>query len=107
MTTPDMKQISVFDNKLTFSIPLDEWEFFCKNELFSDTPSQEDVETEFVTGTGITPKKQHLWAEASTRFVEYIKDLRRIKGLDINKMCRDLTNNERKQNNGQQRTNDP
>lgn len=85
-----MKTITVFENRLSFDIPLDDWKFLCEKEFFTYNPDPEWVQAEFVTGTGITPSQPHLWNKASERFAEYVADLRVIKSLDICKMCREL-----------------
>lgn len=80
----------IFFEELTVEVSEDDWDFLCKNRLFSNNPSQEDLRAEFVSGTGITPNKRHLWSQASERFAEYIQDLREISCLDINTMARKL-----------------
>lgn len=51
-----------------------------RTDFFSDDPNEEMLQSEFVTGTGITGNKKHLWNQASERFSEYIKDLKEIFG---------------------------
>ncbi len=84
------KTITVFDGRLSFDITLDDWEYLCKKRFYTYNPDPESIEAEFVTGTGITSSKLNLWVEAADRFSEYVADLREIKSLDINKMCREL-----------------
>ena len=78
-----------FFNSIVVNISDDDWDFLCKKRFFTNNPTDEDVCAEFVTGTGITPNKPQLWNEADQRFSEYIKDLRKICSLDINRMCRE------------------
>ena len=89
------KSIKLWDG-LELTISEKDWMFLCENRFFSDTPTTEDVITEFITGTGITKNKPHLWNKASEEFKEYIKDLRKIQDLDINNMARDLLDDEEK-----------
>lgn len=35
----------------------DDWDFLCENRFFSDAPDEEMLQSEFVTGTGITRNK--------------------------------------------------
>ena len=73
-----MKEIKLFDNKMILKISKEDWQFLCENRLFSNYPSIDEVEAEFVVGTGITKTKQYLWVNASKYFSEYIQDLREI-----------------------------
>ena len=73
-----------------------DWEFLCKNRLFNDDPLKEEIQAEFVSGTGITQNKPHLWKEAEKRFAEYIEDLREIQQMDVNKLARNLLTDEEK-----------
>lgn len=70
-----MKTITLFET-LSLSVSDENWDFLCKYRFFTNTPSIEDVQREFITGTGITPNKQYLWNNANTMFEEYISDLR-------------------------------
>lgn len=72
-----MKRIVLFE-KLDVNISDEDWFFLCKARFFSNNPPIEDIEAEFVSGTGITPNKRKLWVEASNRFHDYIADLRDI-----------------------------
>ncbi len=94
------KRITVFDGRLSIEVPPDDWEFLCEKEFYTYNPESELVLTEFVTGTGITPSKRHLWAEASERFAEHVACLRKIKSLDLCKMCRDSLKNHSDEDNG-------
>lgn len=69
-----------FWNELTVHISPDDWDFLCKNRFLSDNPSLDEVQAEFVSGTGISPNKKHLWNEADARFAEYVQELREIRG---------------------------
>ncbi len=90
-----MKELILFD-ELIVKISEDDWDFLCENRFFSGTPNEEMLQSEFVTGTGITRNKKHLWSQASERFSEYIKDLKKISRLDINAMARNaLTEGEK------------
>lgn len=73
-----MKQIILFDNKLVVSIEPELWDYLCGFRFFSSNPSDEEIEAEFVSGTGITRNKTHLWNEASERFSSYIQELKEI-----------------------------
>ncbi len=90
-----MKEMILFD-ELIIKISEDDWDFLCKNRFFSDAPDEEMLQSEFVTGTGITRNKKHLWNQASERFSEYIKDLKEIAGLDINAMATNVLTKEEK-----------
>ena len=90
-----MKELILFD-ELIVKISEDDWNFLCKNRFFSDAPDEEMLQSEFVTGTGITRNKKHLWNQASERFSEYIKDLKEISGLDINALARNVLTEEAK-----------
>ncbi len=79
-----------FWNELTVHISPNDWDFLCKNRFLSDNPSLDEIQAEFVSGTGISPNKKHLWNEADTRFAEYIQELREIQGMNIKQMARDL-----------------
>ena len=68
-----------FWDDLTIHVSPDDWDYLCINRFFSDNPAYDEIQAEFVTGTGITPNKKHLWKEADMRFAEYIQDLREIK----------------------------
>ena len=91
-----MKQLVFFDNSLTINIPEEDWIYLCNNRFFTDHPEHNIIQAEFVTGTGITPKKKNLWNQATERFIDYINDLREIQGIDINKMARGLLSEEEK-----------
>jgi len=95
MERTNEKVITLFNN-LDIKVSIDDWEFMCKNRFFTDTPSEEHIQAEFVSGTGITKNKVHLWGKASKRFAEYISDLREIQELDINTMARKLLTEEEK-----------
>ncbi len=86
----------VFFDELSVNISDDDWDYLCKNRLFTDTPDDEDLRIEFVTGTGITPNKRHLWNQADKMFADYIDDLKIVQSLDINKMARDVLSIEEK-----------
>ncbi len=75
-------------NALPLHITQEDWDFLCSQRLFTNTPDLEDIEAEFVSGTGITENKQELWAKADMSFAAYIEDLRKILALDINLMAR-------------------
>lgn len=87
--------VNLFNN-ITLFISEDDWLFMCNNRFFTNNPTIEDVQREFIIGTGITPNKKHLWAEANKRFNEYISELKDIQKLDINAMARNLLSNEEK-----------
>ena len=46
--------------------------------MFSENPAIDEIQAEFVSGTGITKNKKHLWENANEKFLEYIKDLKEI-----------------------------
>lgn len=81
---------------MVLEISEEDWIFLCQNCLFSENPTIEDIQTEFVVGTGITQNKPLLWKEADKMFSEYIQDLREIQQLDINKMAMDALSYEEK-----------
>ena len=83
-------------NDLTIHVSPNDWNYLCKNRFPSDNPSLDEIQTEFVSGTGITPNKKHLWNEADTRFAEYVQELREIQEMDINQMAKDLLDNDEK-----------
>lgn len=74
-----MKEINLFDNQITLNISEEHWEYLCKYRFFSEQPAIEEIQAEFVTGTGITRNKPLLWEYANTRFSEYVEDLKEIK----------------------------
>lgn len=59
-------------NKIELKISKTDLDFLCEKRFFTDKPTLEDIQSEFVTGTGITPNKAHLWKDASKRFHEYV-----------------------------------
>ena len=90
------KSVTLFDN-LMITISAEDWDFMCKNRFGTDTPSIEDWQMEFVSGTGITSNKKEKWAQANQDFAEYISDLRRIQSLNINEAARFLSENEKEE----------
>lgn len=87
--------ITLWDG-LELNISKKDWEFLCSNRFLSKDPEIEDIMTEFVTGTGITKNKPHLWNKATGAFAEYVEDLRKVQSYDINGMARSLLNDEEK-----------
>jgi hypothetical protein len=69
--------------------------FLCKNRFFTDNPSANIVQAEFVTGTGITAKTKNLWEKRQYCSMN-IEDLKEIQKLNINQMARNLLTDERK-----------
>ena len=67
--------VKIFD-QLELTISKEDWDFLCTIRFFSDNPTYEEIEREFVSGTGITSKKKDLWPNASVAFKEYIANLR-------------------------------
>lgn len=92
-----MKTVILF-GQLTLDVPDKDWDFLCKYRFFTQNPSVEDVQTEFVTGTGITKNKPHMWNEAGKRFSEYVDDLRDIQKMDLNVIARELLTDKEKYN---------
>ena len=92
-----MKVVVLFE-QLTLNVPDEDWEFMCKYRFFTQNPSQEDIQAEFVTGTGITKNKPHMWNEAGKRFSEYVDNLRDIQKMDLNGMAREVLGDEEKKN---------
>ncbi len=90
------KKISVFNNNLQFYVSNDDWKFMCEHRFYTDNPKLDEIQAEFVSGTGITQNKKNLWAEASDRFTEYVQDLREICDIDVNAMARAVLSNEEK-----------
>ncbi len=78
------KTIKLFEDKLTVKVSAENWQYLCENRFLSDNPSQEDIQSEFVSGTGISRRNPERWALASESFAEYIDDLREISSLDVN-----------------------
>lgn len=64
-----MKEYVLWDNVLV-QIEDEDWGFLCGFRFHTDEPSYDDVVFEFVTGTGITPNKKHLWDKSSKKFAE-------------------------------------
>ena len=89
------KELVLFD-ELVVVISEEDWDFMCRNRFFSENPDEEELQAEFVSGTGITTDRKHLWSRVSERFSEYIRDLREISCLDINAMARNLLTEEEK-----------
>lgn len=73
-----------------------DWDFLCKNRFFTDAPLKEEIQAEFVSGTGITQNKPHLWKEANKRFAEYIEDLREIQQMNVNHIAKIILTDEEK-----------
>ena len=78
----DYNKYTLFD-KIELKISRTDLDYLCKNRFFTDKPTVDDIQREFVTGTGITPNKAHLWKDASKRFHEYVNDLRAIEDTDL------------------------
>ncbi len=55
-----MNKIIIFNNKLPINVSNEDWQFLCSKVFYNDNPTIEDIEMEFVTGTGITPKKKEI-----------------------------------------------
>ena len=101
-------KIRLFE-KLDIFISESDWDFLCNHRFFTDTPSIDEIDAEFVSGTVITSKKiSELQASkmvdtegknASEKFSEYIHDLRKINTFDINGMARDLLSDTEIKNN--------
>ncbi len=89
-----MKEIILWE-KLHIHISDEDYDFLCEKR-FSDGFSYDEFVSEFVSGTGITEKKVHLWPEADKRFAEYIQDLRDIEKMDINSMAQSILTEEEK-----------
>lgn len=75
-----MKKIRLYD-ALDVEISDDDWDFLCNVRFFTDTPTYDEIETEFLAGTFITENKKHLGDVASSKFAEYIADLRSMNPL--------------------------
>ena len=73
-----MKKVRLFDNQMVLNISEEDWDFLCQNRLFSENPAIDEIQAEFVSGTGITKNKKHLWENANEKFLEYVKDLKEI-----------------------------
>lgn len=82
------KEINLFDGNVRFLISYKDWEFLCNTRFFTDNPSEQLIQAEFVTGTGITSNTPELWKNAGNDFMDYIDYLRNVQNLDINNMCR-------------------
>lgn len=92
-----MRKIILF-HQMILTISDIDWDFLCKNRFFTDDPLKEEIQAEFVSGTGITQNKPHLWKEAEKRFAEYIEDLREIQQMNVNHIARNLLTDEEKFN---------
>lgn len=88
-------QIILFE-ELKVLVNNNDWDYLCKNRFYTNNPTDEMIQSEFITGTGITPNKRKLWSEANERFADYIQDLREIQNLDINNMARKILTDEEK-----------
>ena len=82
-----MHNFTIF-NCIKLSISNEDWEYLCKNRWFTNNPELSDIKAEFVSGTGITPNKPHLWDKATILFHEYVSELKEIQKIDINSECR-------------------
>ncbi len=87
-------RIKVFE--LSVLVEKADWDYLCKYRFFTNKPSEEQIECEFVTGTGITPNKKELLVSdiATKYFADYIKELKEVQSLDINTMARELLRDE-------------
>ncbi len=85
-------QILLFNecNPLIVTVSEDDWVYLCQNRFLTNNPTDEQIEAEFVSGTGVTPNKPWLWDKASQLFAEYIAELKEIQEIDINAMAREL-----------------
>ncbi len=52
-----MKIIKIW-NELEVQVSDEDWAFMCEVRFFSENPTDDAIETEFVNGTRITPKKR-------------------------------------------------
>lgn len=77
-------------NCIELSISDEDWDYLCQNRWFTTKPELEDIKAEFISGTGISPSKEHLWDKASILFHEYVTDLKDIQKMDINIECRNM-----------------
>ncbi len=65
--------------ELELHISDEDWKYMCENRFFTDNPEYDDIQAEFVSGTGITSQRRELWDKASENFAEYIQELREIR----------------------------
>ncbi len=79
-------ELILFD-ELIITIPKSYWDYMVTYRFGGDNPSYEEIQAEFVSGTGITASKRALWNEANRRFLEYIEDLMNISKMDVNAGC--------------------
>ncbi len=84
--------IILFD-ELKLNISEENWQFLLQHRFSSKIPTNDELQAEFVSGTGITKKRKDLWPKAEIRFNEYIDDLKDIQSLDVNSSIRDLIDN--------------
>lgn len=91
-----MKTFSLFNDKLNITISQTDWDFLCQNRFFTDNPTEEMIQSEFVSGTGITAKKAFLWNNASEKFTEYISELKEIQNININELANDILTDKEK-----------
>ena len=73
----------VFNNQLEVHVSARHWLYLCQYRFFTDQPSTEDLQTEFVTGTQITSQMRDKWDCASTACAGYIDDLITISGKSL------------------------
>lgn len=73
----------IFYNCIELSISNEDWDYLCQNRWFTNEPEFEDIRAEFVSGTGITPNKKHLWEKATILFHEYVVDLMEVQKMDF------------------------
>ncbi len=90
-----MKEFVLWEN-LYLYISEEDYGFLCDHRFYTSAPSIEDLISEFVTGTGITPNKRDLWSCASEKFAEYIQDLREIESMNINRMAQNILSEDEK-----------
>ena len=82
-------KIVLFD-KLVIEITDEDWNFFCEYRFGTHQPTEEMIQSEFVSGTGIHINKKDKWSVASKEFSEYIADLKEIQRLDVNQAAKNL-----------------
>lgn len=75
---------------LTVTVTRNDWQYLCDHRWFTNTPTADDIQTEFITGTGITPNQPELFSSATEEFHQYVDELRMISKLDINKMAHEI-----------------
>ena len=85
-----MTKVSLYRGEITFAVSDEDKKWLCDNVFLTDDVTEDLWRMEFVTGTGITPNNPKPFNLATKMFAEYVDELRHIKDVDVNAMCREL-----------------